>query len=165
MAELYFDNLHKQLYAYEFSTENTPGTNEDQIELGLSDLSELPGQSTWYIRSILFKATGYASLAGTTPHSILSFNGGVVSRDISSTSYPSPKSLQDVAGWPLKGVYTEMLVENTPQGNRYSYQKLWKPSKNLTLNREQDILFNIRSFFGADLTTRMLIFVHAERGE
>jgi len=165
VAELYFDNLHKQLYAKESSVETTGSLLNDQITFGLSDLTELPGQSTWYIRSILFKATGYSDLLGTSPYSLVSFNAGISSRDISATTRPGIDDYQDIAGWPLKSVYTEMMVQNTPQQNGFSFQKLFKPSKNLTLNREQNIQFNIRNMFGNTLISRLLIYVHAERGD
>jgi len=164
MADLYFDNLHKQLYALQSGNETTTAGTSDIVTFGLSDLSELPGQSTWYIRSILFKITGYAEI-GVAPESVIRINGGIISRDISTTHYPNLNDYQDVAGWPLKGVYTEMMVENTPQHNNFSFQKLYKPSKNLTLNREQNIHVTIDSVTGNDLVSRVLIYVHAERGD
>jgi len=165
MAELYFDNLHKQLYAKESSVETTGSLLNDQITFGLSDLTELPGQSTWYIRSILFKATGYSDLTGTSPYTLVSFNAGICSRDIATGTRPGIADYQDIAGWPLKSCYTEIMVQNTPQQNMFSFQKLYKPSKNLTLNREQNIQFNIRNMFGNDLNSRIMMYVHAERGE
>jgi hypothetical protein len=164
MATLYFDNLHKQLYAVEGSHESTPSLNSDIVTFGLSDLVELPGQSTWYIRSILFKVTGYAEL-GVSPDTTIRFNGGIVSRDIAAVHYPNIDDYQDVAGWPLKGVYTEMQVQNTAQANSFSFQKLYKPSKNLTLNREQNIHATIQCVNGNDLVSRIMIYVHAERGD
>ena len=47
------------------SEHTTPGGSEDYITVGLSDFGELPGQSTWYIRSVRFKIQGYADTGFT----------------------------------------------------------------------------------------------------
>lgn len=163
-VELYFDNLHDQLYALEADTKNLASAASAEWTVGLSDFGELPGQSTWHIRSILFKVQGLSDmvLAGNT---LMRINAGIVSRDIAYTPYEYPGSYQDVAGWPLKGVFTELLCQSTPQQNTFSYQKLWKPSKNLTLNREQNINMTVKNASGGNLAvTHGLIYIHAERG-
>ncbi len=161
---LYFDNLHEQLYAEYSAIHATGSGTSDYITLGLSDFGELPGQSTWYIRSILFKIQGHAGTAvpGYTTYQIVA---GIVNRDIASTPYDAIGDYQDVAGWPLKGVFTEGMVQNTLQHNNFSYQKLWKPSRNLTLNREQNINLTLRNNGGDALSSRFMMYIHAERGD
>ena len=72
---------------------------------------------------------------------------------------------QDFAGWPAKGVYSDMIVLNNPQHNWFSYTKLWKPSENLTLSREQDIVWNSKNIAGNDMLFYNSLYIHAERGE
>ena len=166
MADLYFDNLHKQLYAYDGSTETTNVGTGDQMTFGLADLGELPGQSTWHIRSIRFKCQGFNTTGGSAPMSTVEVCGGVCSRDIVGQGiFSNPKSYQDYAGFPLKGVYSELFTENTPQGNRFSFTKTYTPSKHLTLNREQNLVWAIKLINGNEAFSRLSIYVHAERGD
>lgn len=175
MADLYFDNLHKQLYAVMRSEHTTPGGSEDYITVGLSDFGELPGQSTWYIRSVRFKIQGYAD-TGSTVNTTLRINGGVVTRDLATGPFPELADFQDVAGWPLKGVYDEIHIPSQQYGspptsswffpnNRFSWTKTYKPSKNLTLNREQNLILSMKNIAGEDVSSNFMMYIHAERGD
>jgi len=176
MSDLYFDNLHKQLYAVKRSENTTPGGGDDYLTVGLSDFGELPGQSTWYIRSVRFKIQGYVDV-GSTINTTVRICGGVISRDLATGAYAELADYQDVAGWPLKGVYDEIHLPSQLYGtppayndaffpnNRFSWTKTYKPSKNLTLNREQNFLLSMKNIAGEDVSSNWMMYIHAERGE
>ena len=127
---LYFDNLHKQLYCNHQKrvVALLPG-HSDSMAIGLSDFAELPGQSTWYIRSVVFKVTGYTDVGGPSPDNEISFLGGSCNRDISATDKPELADFQDIAGWPWKGINSMIQVQSTLQANRFSWTKTYRPSK------------------------------------
>lgn len=161
--ELYIDMLHDQLYATHRSVVTLTGTHSTAV--GLSDFAELPGQSTWYIRSIRFRWQGYTDTTGAAVDFNARFIAGVCNRDISGSSYPEPGDYQDIAGFPLSGVYMEILVPNTPYEGIFSYTKTWKPSGNLTLNREQDIQMCAKKIGGANAECLQTMYIHAQRGD
>lgn len=161
--ELYIDMLHDQLYATHRASTILTATSSTAV--GLSDFAELPGQSTWYIRSIRFRWQGYTDTTQPAVDLNARFIAGVCNRDISGTSYPEPGDYQDIAGFPLSGVYMETLVPNTPYGGFFSWTKTWKPSGNLTLNREQDIQMCAKQVGGADAQLLMTMYIHAQRGD
>ncbi len=165
MVSYYVDDLYKQIYVTSslYETAKSTGTNSD-MRLGLSDLPELPGQSTWYIRSILFKAQGYQAEAGVSPDTRIQLTGGFLRRDIADVMY-NVERYQDINGFPAKGVSSQSLILNNPQQNFFSFQKTWKPSENLTLNREQDISWTARNTTGNDMTFYLSLLIHAERGD
>lgn len=165
MSEIYIDNLYKQLYATDFSSvSGISAASSNQMTTGLSDFGELPGQSTWYIRSIRFKVQGYQDEAGPAPDTRFRLLGGIMQRDISDVM-AEVDDYQDINGWPLKDVQADMLLLNNPQHNWFSYTKTWKPREHLTLNREQDIIWTVKNVSGNDLTLLMSLYIHAERGD
>lgn len=176
MADIYIDNLHKQLYAVKRSEHTTVGGSEDIITVGLSDFGELPGQSTWHIRSVKFSIKGYCDV-GSSVNTNIRICGGVIARDLATGPYPELEDYQDVAGWPLKGVYDELHIPTklygTPptypdayfQSTRFSWTKTYKPSKNLSLNREQNFLLTLKNINGEDVSSTMMMYIHAERGD
>lgn len=163
---LYFDNLHKQLYCNHQKrvVALLPG-HSDSMAIGLSDFAELPGQSTWYIRSVVFKVTGYTDVGGPSPDNEISFLGGSCNRDISATDKPELADFQDIAGWPWKGINSMIQVQSTLQANRFSWTKTYRPSKNLTLSREQDIVLCMSNNLGNNVNALMFLYIHAERGD
>lgn len=167
MPEIYIDNLHKQLYVTDYNLDASVSTGQSEVMTwGLSDFGELPGQSTWYIRSIRFYAMGYQDEAGVSPDTRFSVLGGIISRDIASSAfYNNVDDFQDVAGWPLNKVQKYFLMLNNPQKNWFSYQHTYRPSKNLTLNREQNIIFSLYNQAGNDMSVILGAYLHAERGD
>lgn len=161
----YIDNLHKQLYVRDSTNESGVSTgNSTQLEIGLSDIAELPGQSTWFIRSIKFYCSGYQDALGVAPDTRIRVLGGVMNRDISG-DMGELEDYQDIAGWPLNKVCKDLIVENTPAQNFFSFQYTYTPRKALTLNREQDIIFCVKNVYGNDMTFQVNMYVHAERGD
>lgn len=167
LNEIYIDMLHDQLYvASEQRSGGISAGSSHQITFGLSDFGELPGQSTWHIRSIKFYLMGFQEEAGLSPYSTYRILGGITNRDIaSSTNYSELSDYQDIAGFPLKDVQKDGLVLNNPQQNWFSWQKTYRPRKHLSLNREQNFVFCVKSVYGNDLTTQLGMYLHAERGD
>ncbi len=166
MVNVYLDNLYKQIYLSD--TENQTGVasgSSKQMTFGLSDIGELPGASTWFIRSIRFNVQGYQDIAGLAPDTRIRIQGWISNRDISSTIYAELGDLQDVQGFPLNKVQKNLLVQNTAQHNFFSYQYTYRPSKNLTLNREQNIGITAKNVAGNDMTFMTSVYLHAERGD
>ncbi len=162
--ELYIDMLHDQLYATHRDT-GTLGVSVDHTAIGLSDFAELPGQSSWHIRSIRFRWQGFTDTTDASTNGNYRFNAGICNRDISGSGYPEPGDYQDIAGWPLSGCYMEIFVPNTPYGGFFSWTKTYKPSRHLTLNREQDIQMSMKKVSGANAEWLMTMYIHAERGD
>lgn len=166
MSDIYIDNLHKQLYVSDSQEQaNIASGSSNQMTFGLSDFGELPGQSTWYIRSIRFYVMGFQDEAGLSPSTAYRLQGGIISRDISATVMAELSDYQDVAGWPLNKVQKEGIILNNPQHNWFSFQHTYTPRKNLTLNREQNIVWCAKNRVGNDMTFSLGIYLHAERGD
>jgi hypothetical protein len=166
MAQIYIDNLHKQLYVSDSRELGSVATgSSNQMSFGLSDFGELPGQSTWYIRSVRFYAMGFQDLLGGSPNTAVRLQGGVVSRDIHTTVVAELSDFQDIAGWPLNHVQKELIIENIPEQNWFSFQRTYKPSKALTLNREQNFTWCAKNVVGNDMTFLVAMYLHAERGD
>lgn len=166
MAVIYIDNLHKQLYVSARNRDSVTSTGDRHtLAIGLSDFGELPGQSTWFIRSIRFYCSGYQDSAQVAPDTLLLLQAGIVARDLLPGAFDNLEAYQDVNGWPLNKVQKSIMVENIPQQNWFSYQHTYTPRKNLTLNREQDICWNLKNESGNDVATLMGMYIHAERGD
>lgn len=166
MADIYIDNLYKQLYVSDNQYESAVSTGSStQMTFGLSDFGELPGQSTWYIRSIRFYVMGYQEETGSAPDTHCRLQGGIVNRDISTTDMAELSDYQDVAGWPLNKVQKDLMIRNSPQKNWFSYQHTYTPRKALTLNREQNIVWCAKNRLGNDMNFFLGCYLHAERGD
>ncbi len=165
MATIYIDNLHNQLYCQESSYDLVLGTgSSDQMSIGLADFGELPATAKWFIRKIVFSVKLWNDPAGVGPDTRFSILGGVTPRDmVAGTVFSELTDYQDVNGFPLNGVRKLGIVQSLPQKNEFSYTKTYTPSKNLTLNREQDIVLCTKNLNGNNLTTFSSIMVHAER--
>ncbi len=165
MVEYYVDDLYGQIYvtASSFEENVTLGSANSQ-RLSLSDLPELPGTSKWYIRSIVFKAQGWQRAADGAASSRVRLTGGFLRKDI-ATDMDSVEVYQDINGWPAKGVAVSLIIMNNEAQNFFSYTKTWRPSENLTLNREQDISWCCKTTNDNRVTSNLSLFVHAERGD
>lgn len=162
---IYIDNLHKQLYVSKEATASTGTTSRHTETVGLSDFGELPGQSTWFIRSVKFYSMGFQDEAGPGAYTEFSLLAGVVARDLTPGAFDSLADYQDVAGWPLKKVQKHFLLLNNPQKNFYTFQHTYVPSRNLTMNREQNFVWCLHNESGNTLTNLLGMYIHAERGD
>lgn len=165
-TDAYIDNLHKQIYV---SAENLDATvamgSSEVATFGLSDIADLPGQSTWFIRSIRFHVSGFTDLGGVSPYTRLEVCGGIIDTSLAASTTSEMSDFQSIAGFPLKDVQKYMMVQNSAQHNNFSYQKTYRPRKALTLNREQNIIMCMKNNFGNDAAIHFGILLHAERGD
>ena len=164
MADYYVDD-NETVYATEDTLQFTGAGSSDQQSLGLSDLLELPGQSTWFINKVVFAYTGVCTGAVAGNGYVVA---GVVRRDlVAGTNFQSFGDFQDVKGFPLKG--SKKFFYYTPDplstANEIKLVHTWTPRKALLLNREQDIVFNIRNRAGSDLEGILSINIQAKRGD
>ena len=165
MATIYIDNLHNQLYCQESGYDaNLPPGSSEQTSIGLSDFGELPATAKWYIRKVVFSVKVFNDPVGLQPDTRFSILGGVSPRDlVAGTNFSELDDYQDINGFPLNGVRKLGMVQSLPQKNEFSWTKTYTPSKNLTLNREQDIVLCTKTLNGNDLFCYQTIMVHAER--
>ncbi len=165
MVEYYVDDLYSQIYVTtaNFNADVAVGST-NMMRLSLADLPELPGTSKWYIRSVVFKCQGFQNPADPGNESRVRLQGGFLRSDIVS-DMDSVEEFQDISGWPAKGVTSQIMIFNVPEQNFFSYTKTWRPSDNLTLNREQDISWCCKVTNGNRVTSNVSLVVHAERGD
>lgn len=168
IATIYIDNLHSQIYCEQTVFTATIGSGiTQQCHVGLHDFGELPATSHWYIRKIVFAVKLHNEAGGgVQPESLFSILGGIAPTDSFGVGDPPFSELgdyQDVNGFPLAGVKKLSYVQLEPTLNQFSWTKTWTPSKNLALNREQDINLAIKNLGGNDLSIQSCVYVHAER--
>ncbi len=108
---------------------------------------------------------GFQDEAGGSLYTDFQVLAGICNRDIGPGAFDDVADYQDVAGWPLNKVLKHFILLNNPQKNWFSYQHTYRPSKNLTLNREQDIIWNLKNDSGNTLTNLLGMYIHAERGD
>lgn len=167
MATIYIDNLHQQIYCEEtVHTAAIAAGITQQCHFSLSTFGELPATAHWYIRKIVFSVKLMNTGVGALPETRFSILGGIAPSDSFAVGDPPFSELddyQDVNGFPLSGVLKKSFVQLIPQKNEFSWTKTWTPSKNLALNREQDVNLAIKNLGGNDLTIFSNIYIHAER--
>ena len=160
---IYIDNQHKQLYASEYAYDTVVASGDsDTLRVSLSNYAELPATTAWYIRSIRFKFQGYQDEAQVGPDTRIRCLAGILPSDVPNIM-GELDDYQDFNGWPCSGVVQDLLVRNNPQQNFVSYTNTYKPKKALTLNREQDIVWNVKNVVGNDMTMFLSMVIHAER--
>ena len=104
ITNFYVDN-NETVYAFYSTYVNLGSGASHQASQGLSDVGELPGQSTWFVNKLHFGFHGYWDLTvGTQPDSYCYFQGGVIPRDLSGTNHVDLSDYQTLKGWPLKGI-------------------------------------------------------------
>ena len=174
ITNFYVDN-NETVYFNERNSVNLSAGSNGRLSVGLADVGELPGQSTWFINKIQFKFHGYFSLeAGSATESACYFQGGIIPRDISGSNYQSDLTdYHTIKGWPLK-MCNGMVFCQTLQGmttstmgisNMVRFSRSYSPRKALVLNREQNINWNVVVFPGSrDLRGYLEINVQAKRG-
>lgn len=108
---------------------------------------------------------GYQDLLSGAPYTEFHVQAGIVSRDLAPGGFDDLDDYQDVAGWPLNKVQKDFMLYNQVQQNWFSYQHTYTPRKNLTLNREQNIIWNLKNDTGSNMAVTMGVYLHAQRGD
>lgn len=143
----------------------------------------IPGQSTVFVNSIKFKASGHIDPDDSDFNSASAFMlAGIVPFDMFNIS-TGPDLLdqyQQIEGWPLKGCFGSSSLMRARDasmsasdwqgvGSTFSWQKTWKPRKALLLNRLQSVCFAIRNgpkpSNGSDFNYFSSIEVQLKRGD
>jgi hypothetical protein len=167
ITNFYVDN-NETIYAFYSSYANLGAGTSKQISQGLSDVGELPGQSTWFVNKIHFGFHGYWDIAvGTSPESYCYFQGGVIPRDLSgATNFSDLSDYQTIKGWPLKGINGLVCKPSEVQHNALSFSRTYSPRKALLLNREQNINWVVLNGAGArDLKGYLWVNMQMKRGD
>lgn len=169
IPDIYFDNNETIYCSTEtFTTPVGAGSNAI-LTFGLSDLAELPGQSTWFVNKLQFSLSGYQRIDGTaTGPTEGFFMACVLPRDLVGSSFDSLKDLQDYKAWPMKGCFGWTVCQAgdvNPVNNRFSATRTYSPRKALVLNREQNIYFIWDNRVGPDCGIQLSINGQFKRGD
>lgn len=175
--EVYFD-LNDTIYTMLAASNNLNSPSSKVLTFGLSDMAELPGQSSIYVNSLTFKLQGFTT-GGVSPGADAQgqWVAGIIQRDlVNSQTFNDVKDFQDYLGWPLKMCYGYWLVQGNHgssnsatadwprSGNAFSITKTFKPRKALLLNREQNIVLTLQNVAGDQIYTKMSICGQFKRG-
>ena len=168
MPDMYID-LNETIYASHSGNgvTTTAGTS-DQIEFGLADMTELPGQSTWFINKVVLSYSGMVNLSDSpaVEDSYGHMIAGVAPRDVAgSYNFYNYDRFQDYLAWPLKASKKTWFAQFTPQENRIMMVHTYRPRKALLLNREQDLILCVYNSHGNDIIGNLRIDVQAKRGD
>jgi hypothetical protein len=136
-----------------------------KLDFGLSDMAELPGQSTVFVNKLKFQVT-------VIPEFTLSFQdgtfcAGIVPRDAVGAGYETVKDFQDYMAWPLKGCVGFNItpgISVIPGGRVSTFSMTYSPRKALLINREQNIIFTYKSEGGGDVTVMLNCMGQFKRG-
>lgn len=124
-----------------------------KLDFGLSDMAELPGQSTIYVNKLHFKLTIFQEDPDNPSYQEGKFCAGIVPRDAVSAGYETVKDFQDYMAWPLKGVVGYNLTPPRIGGNGVSsFSFTYRPRDALLINREQNIIFTYTSNTGPEVS-------------
>lgn len=141
----------------------------------------IPGQSTVFVNSLTFKASGYIDPDGSDLNrTVFKMLCGIVPFDtFMSTNGPEDlEDYQELKGWPLKGCfqYSNLLrprdVDQTEgawmgYNSNFSLTKTYKPRKALLLSRLQSVCFTMKNDItnGSDCQLHMSIAAQLKRGD
>lgn len=169
--DLYVDN-NKTIYASKDLQISALAVGTTQhLHLGLSEFTELPGQSTIFVNKINFSLTGFQPQGGTTDYVLGHFICGIVPTDLlTSNTFKDYSDFQDFKAWPIKGSKKYFgntsghgSVTDTPQNLRMSFT--YSPKSSLLLNRDQSIIMTIRNDYGDEIYGVAAIDLIARRGD
>lgn len=179
-TSIYVDN-NETIYAQaDLSTSDISGGFKVSLITGLADFgADLSGQSTVFVNSLKFKASGWIDPDATDFDKTAAYliAGIIPEGGASQTTGPSRLAdYQDLKGWPLKGCfgYARLLRPKTTQGtgwegygSDFSWQKTFKPRKALLLSRLQQICFTVRNSFsnGSDIDCLLSVEMQLKRGD
>tara|TARA_Y100000401_G_C8298309_1_gene212613 strand:- start:158 stop:682 length:525 start_codon:yes stop_codon:yes gene_type:complete len=174
MADYYVDN-NSTIYASAReqigdTQSGLPTGNAMHVSLGLSDLTDLSGQSSIYVNKITFQLTGFQPNGGTTDYMLGHFLCGIIPTDKLGTEFSDYDHFQDIKGWPLKAskkffgnTSGHNNASDTPQNLRTSFT--YSPRSSLLINREQSIIMTVRNDYGDELYGVMSIDLVGRRGD
>ena len=165
--DYYIDN-NETIYIRDSNIFNLGSGTSDQIRIGLPDVTELPGQSTWFINHVRFSFQGEydPDSAGFGPVALVGFVAGVVPRNV-TTGFDDLYDYITIKGWPLKGCFGFVAKSNEvePFNNWVSLTRSYRPRKALVLNREQDLCWNVKNEGTKDLVGYANVELQAKRGD
>lgn len=169
VPDIYFDN-NETIYTSVRTLDGSVGAGASEIlTFGLSDLAELPGQSTWFVNKLQFQISGYMNIDGSATGDTSGFwMAAVLPRDQAGNTFDSLSDLQDYKAWPLKGCFGWTLCQAAdinPVNNRFSVTRTYSPRKALVLNREQNLYFIWDNVSGPDCTVQLAINGQFKRGD
>jgi hypothetical protein len=170
----YIDN-NKTIYYSDQDYFSNLAAGTFKLTAGLSDITDLPGQSTWIVNKIKmgvhFNVDVDVSFAGACYGSTLA---GIMPRG-NTTIFNVLNDYLDVKGWPLKGSFRSWHYMNMDSGlpapstllalNRRDITITYSPRKTLVLNREQDINWSLNNDSSVDVSGKTWIYIEARRGE
>lgn len=171
MADYYIDN-NETIYASHY-VDHTSGINQGvarDVRLGLSDLAQLSGQSTWFINKVRFRVQGAFDPAtvGTTGVVHGSYCAGVIPTSLTTNGrFWSLGEFIDVKGWPLKGCFGQWarVSDIEPFNNWMTISATYQPRKSLVLNRSQELVWSFKNTTGKEFDCILSIDLQAKRGE
>lgn len=126
-----------------------------KLDFGLSDMAELPGQSTIYVNKLKFVVRILIEDPSAASWQEGKFCAGIVPRDAVGAGYEQLADFQDYMAWPLKGCvgfnFTPPFNQSTGQ-QMSSFTMTYSPRDSLLINREQNIILTYRNTTGPDVT-------------
>ncbi len=178
--KFYVDNEYETIYYSDQLPMNGIGAgNNSQLTASLNEVDSptlnLQGQSTWFIHSIAYGFEVYkdpdASVGDLTfGKSLL----GIIPYGTTGI-FDDFNDYQEIKGWPLKGTVKPWSIgkgdgalgfSSQVQTYKASRSGTWRPKSGvLTLNRNQEIMFNFHNDTGDDVYGYMFLNIIARRGE
>ena len=170
--DYYYDN-NETIYASEhFLFQNQAMGTNNQITLGLQDLTDLSGQSTIFVNKIKFKVRGSGIAdSGTGTYCYGLMTAGIIPADLINTDFELMQTYQDYRAWPIKlgkDFFYQRVdsVSNTqPMATGFSMSLTYTPRKALLLNREQLIALCVTPEYGVNTQFIASIYLQAKRGD
>jgi len=170
MTDYYYDN-NDTIYATDrmLSIGQAAGVSV-KLHTGLSDLLELPGQSTVFVNKIVFKYRGYAHTGGVN-QTYGAMVCGIVPTSVAVGPAAAVETLslyQDIRGWPIKNgkqhYYAYSGITASPL-REIRMSLTYRPKKALLLNRDQRIVLCIANAYGVNITGLLQIELQLKRGQ
>ncbi len=177
MAAYYVDN-NGTIYASDsLQTTSVAAGASAEVNIGLADLTDFSGLSTWIINRVHFYTKCFIENSGLLQNeqTYLLALGGIA--PVGAGTLSGLGDYQGINGWPLKGVHHYLYLQgaeaagdpgNASMRGVQSFSKTWTPSRrnHLALHREQEINFNVKVVSGnPDVDIFQSIIVEARRGK
>ena len=171
LADYYIDN-NGSIYASSKSFSSGVASGQSYRNwIGVSNISELSGQSTLYVNYVHAEFKGTASSGGTGESYGWTITG-VLPQDVIALSTPDTlASFQDLKGWPFKNskkYYYAYTGDPGNSGNQIRTSYTWRPKRgrSLQINRQQAIYTAFHNNYGATMGSGVLLLtVQFRRGK
>jgi hypothetical protein len=165
--DYYVDN-NETIYVRDFTLASLGSGTSDRIGVGLQDVADLSGQSTWFVNHIRFSFKGQydTTTVGMDGFQLVSYIGGVVPYGVSG-AFDDLTDYLTVKGWPLKNCYGFTAASNVtePFNNMVSVSRTYRPRKALLLNREQEFTWCVKNEGTKDIVGYLMIEAQLKRGD